>query len=243
LPNSAGSVEHLTERISGSNDDGTPKVFRDSAVGNLADFFARFRNLNVRSNPQLDALVEEAQRTVRGLEAQDLRDSATIRQFVGERLANVRTSLDAMLIERPGGGSCGSKPRRRTMMDLIVEPIGVSARSTMSRSISRRSAFCRSVAPVMSSPDAQGRWHTDLSLVSGPVLGPFALRSAALEAEHAWLNQHLGSPRGLESLISVVTPRFHSPPCTHSARTAGPPGVRAGAGRGSRGHHCRERLP
>jgi hypothetical protein len=94
-------VEHLTERISGSNDDGTPKVFRDSAVGNLAEFFARFRALNVRSNPQLDALVEEAQRTVRGVEAQDLRDSATIRQFVGERLANVQTSLDALLIERP----------------------------------------------------------------------------------------------------------------------------------------------
>ena len=94
-------VEHLTERISGSNDDGTPKVFRDSAVGNLADFFARFRELNVRSNPQLDALVEEAQRTVRGVEAQGLRDSATIRQFVGERLANVQTSLDALLVERP----------------------------------------------------------------------------------------------------------------------------------------------
>src|SRR5206468_7535203 len=79
-------VEHLTERISGSNDDGTPKVFRDSAIGNLAEFFARFRDLNVRSNPQLDALVEEAQRTVRGLQAQDLRDSTAVRHFVGERL-------------------------------------------------------------------------------------------------------------------------------------------------------------
>src|SRR5262249_22590293 len=36
-------VEHLTERISGSNDDGTAKVYRDSAVTNLREFFERFR--------------------------------------------------------------------------------------------------------------------------------------------------------------------------------------------------------
>ena len=29
-------VAHLTERITGANDDGTPKVFRDSAVDNLS---------------------------------------------------------------------------------------------------------------------------------------------------------------------------------------------------------------
>ena len=63
----------LTERTSGANDDGTPKVFRESAVGNLVDFFARFRELNVRSNPQLDALVEEAKQAVRGVAAEDLR--------------------------------------------------------------------------------------------------------------------------------------------------------------------------
>lgn len=36
-------------------------------------------------------------------------------------------------------------------------------------------------------PDANGHWRVDLSPVGGPVLGPFALRSAALAAEHAWL--------------------------------------------------------
>lgn len=40
-------------------------------------------------------------------------------------------------------------------------------------------------------PDANGRWLADLSPVSGPVLGPFALRSEALAAEVAWLEQHL----------------------------------------------------
>ena len=94
-------VAHLTERITGTNEDGTPKVFRDSAIDNLCDFFERFRSLNVRSNQQLDELVAQAQRAVRGVAAQDLRDSQSIRQEVATQLARVQTSLDAMLIDRP----------------------------------------------------------------------------------------------------------------------------------------------
>ncbi|MEX2170068.1 MAG: hypothetical protein WD851_12225 [Pirellulales bacterium] len=39
-------------------------------------------------------------------------------------------------------------------------------------------------------PTAAGEWHADLSPVGGPVLGPFAKRSAALTAEQAWLELH-----------------------------------------------------
>jgi hypothetical protein len=35
--------------------------------------------------------------------------------------------------------------------------------------------------------DGLGRWFADLAPVSGPRLGPFVLRSQALEAERAWL--------------------------------------------------------
>jgi hypothetical protein len=94
-------VNHLTERITGTNEDGTPKVFRDSAVDNLCAFFERFRSLNVRSNEQLDDLVAQAQRAVQGVAAQDLRDSQSLRQEVTTQLARVQTSLDAMLIDRP----------------------------------------------------------------------------------------------------------------------------------------------
>ena len=45
-------------------------------------------------------------------------------------------------------------------------------------------------------PDEQGRWWADLSPVGGPRLGPFRLRTQALDAEQAWLNQHwLTAPR------------------------------------------------
>jgi hypothetical protein len=36
-------------------------------------------------------------------------------------------------------------------------------------------------------PDDQGRWWADLGPVQGPVLGPFVLRSEALDAERLWL--------------------------------------------------------
>jgi hypothetical protein len=94
-------VEHLAERITGVGEDGQPKVFRDSAVNHLTEFFARFRELNVRSNEQLDALVERAQRAVRGVAPQDLRDSASIRQRVADSLGQVRAALDALLVDRP----------------------------------------------------------------------------------------------------------------------------------------------
>ena len=94
-------VEHLTERLEGSNDGGTTKVFRDSAVGNLVEFFARFRDLNVSSNRELDALVEQAQRAVQGVGPQDLRDSTALRARVSSQLARVQNTLDALLIDRP----------------------------------------------------------------------------------------------------------------------------------------------
>ncbi len=40
-------------------------------------------------------------------------------------------------------------------------------------------------------PDEQGRWLADLSPVTGPILGPYDRRSEALDAERAWLEQHL----------------------------------------------------
>jgi hypothetical protein len=94
-------VSHLSERITGTNEDGSEKIFRDSAVDNLSDFFERFRSLNVRSNPQLDDLVVQAQRAVRNVGAQDLRDSESLRDQVSTQLSRVQASLDSMLVDRP----------------------------------------------------------------------------------------------------------------------------------------------
>jgi hypothetical protein len=93
-------VGHLTERL-GTEADGTPRVFRDSAVGNLSEFFERFRQLDVRSHEQLDALVTEAQRIVRGIGPQDLRDQRDLRRHVAERLGRVQDELQTLVVDRP----------------------------------------------------------------------------------------------------------------------------------------------
>jgi hypothetical protein len=92
-------VAHLTERLSGAEQE--RKVFRDSAIGNLSEFFERFKELNVRSNTELDRLVEQAQRLVSGLRPQELRDSQNLRQRVTTQLSGVQAALDGMMIDRP----------------------------------------------------------------------------------------------------------------------------------------------
>lgn len=93
-------VAHLAERLSGRQ-DGKPKIFRDSAVENLTEFFNRFRSLNLHSHEQLDELVEQCQRIISGVEPQALRDDQSLRTGVARELGAVQGALDALLVDRP----------------------------------------------------------------------------------------------------------------------------------------------
>jgi len=93
-------VAHLTERLSGGASS-EKKIFRDSAISNLIGFFERFKELNVRSNQDLDQLVEQAQRIVGGVEPQELRDNDGLRQQVATQLSGVQSVIDGMMIDRP----------------------------------------------------------------------------------------------------------------------------------------------
>ena len=156
-------VEHLAERLSGADADGSPKVFRDSAVGNLREFFDRFKELNVRSNPELDALVERARRAVRGATAQDLRDAPAVRERVAAGLSQVRGSLDALLVE-PAAAAGPSASRRGP-------PDGPSSSTPRGRIVLRlrrghRPRRDRVVVSIARAghvePDAAGGWVADL---------------------------------------------------------------------------------
>jgi hypothetical protein len=91
---------HLAERLTGLH-DGQPKVFRDSAVENLREFFERFQRLNIRSSPELDALVEQAQQTINGIEPQTLRDSSRLRQMVANDFSRIEAAVGGLLVDRP----------------------------------------------------------------------------------------------------------------------------------------------
>jgi hypothetical protein len=93
-------ITHLTERLAGG-EDGKEKIFRDSAVANLTQFFSRFQHLNVRSSEQLDQLVEQAQRIVQGVRPQALRDDTSLRQRIATQLAGVQSQVEGLLVDRP----------------------------------------------------------------------------------------------------------------------------------------------
>lgn len=93
-------ISHLSERLT-SGVDGERKIFRDSAITNLTEFFNRFRSLNVRSNADLDRLVETAQRTLQGADPHVVRNSSSLRQHISTQLTSVQSALDGMLVDQP----------------------------------------------------------------------------------------------------------------------------------------------
>ncbi|QOV92479.1 hypothetical protein IPV69_19645 [Humisphaera borealis] len=93
-------VSHLVERLT-AGPDGERKVFRDSAVNNLREFFDRFKHLNVRSNADLDRLVETASQTLSGVDPHIVRNSNSLRQQVTTQLSAVQSVLDGMLVDQP----------------------------------------------------------------------------------------------------------------------------------------------
>jgi hypothetical protein len=90
-------VGHLLERIS----DEKKKIFRDSAVEGLTEFFDSFKSLNLHSSGDLDALVEQAKNVVAGVAPEDLRDSASLRQKLSGRMGQMLTSLEGLMVDAP----------------------------------------------------------------------------------------------------------------------------------------------
>jgi hypothetical protein len=92
-------LDHLLERLQDGPEG--PKVFRDSAVGNLVAFFERFGQLNIRSSQQLDALIDHARQIVQGTAPQALRDSGDLRSGIAHKLSGVQQDLEALLVDKP----------------------------------------------------------------------------------------------------------------------------------------------
>ena len=93
-------VSHLTDRLAGTV-DGQPKVFRDTAVTHLQEFFERFQSLSVHSDADLDRLVEQARAILSGVGPQHLRDAPALRQHLATQLSVVQSALDGLLVDRP----------------------------------------------------------------------------------------------------------------------------------------------
>jgi hypothetical protein len=93
-------LSHLADRLA-EGENGERRIFRDSVVSNLTEFFQRFGHLNLRSNPELDALVEQAQRLVQGIAPQDLRTDESLRQHIATEMTRVQNQLEGLITDAP----------------------------------------------------------------------------------------------------------------------------------------------
>jgi hypothetical protein len=84
-------------------------------------------------------------------------------------------------------------------MQLVVDPVG-SVRCLYDETLPLAEFGRLTIARGSHvEPTDAGLWTADLSPVAGPLLGPFATRSAALAAEREWLEDHwLGHGRNTD---------------------------------------------
>jgi hypothetical protein len=72
-------------------------------------------------------------------------------------------------------------------MELLIAPTG-SVRCVYNEMIDLHQLGVLTIARASHvEPTSDGGWLADLSPVNGPTLGPFTLRSQALQAEQEWL--------------------------------------------------------
>jgi hypothetical protein len=88
-------IVHLHERIS-DGDEGTSKVFRDSAVIKLDEFIARYFEFNLRTDARLDELITLARHALEGVTPQGLRSNQASRRLLAARLSWIQVSLDVL---------------------------------------------------------------------------------------------------------------------------------------------------
>jgi len=93
-------VEHLAERLTPAP-DGTRKIFHDSTLANLEDFFTKFSKFNFTKNNPLDDLVQQAKGLVNGTNTTLLRNNVSAREDMRAVLHGMQDQLDQLMINKP----------------------------------------------------------------------------------------------------------------------------------------------
>lgn len=93
-------IAHLIERLT-DEPDGTKKKFQNSAIENFKEFYDNFRQMNIRSNAQLDTLIQRATDIVSGVDVKDLRKNNNLRQNLTQQMGEVKTALDSLITNAP----------------------------------------------------------------------------------------------------------------------------------------------
>ena len=94
-------VASIVTTLTVPDKNGAARSVQEASVDNLRTFFDRFKLLNINSNPDLDALVEQAKNCVGNTSAKSLNNDNSLRYVVGESLKVVGERVESMIVSKP----------------------------------------------------------------------------------------------------------------------------------------------
>jgi hypothetical protein len=94
-------VGHMVDRLSGTDDKGKPKVFKNTLVSNMTEFLNSFDARNLTDDAELAQIVGKARQLLSGVDAQTLRTSQALRSSLRDGFCALQGSLDTLITVRP----------------------------------------------------------------------------------------------------------------------------------------------
>jgi hypothetical protein len=94
-------TKRLADRLT-PGEDGKPKVFRDSLVGNLQEWLDVFDQRALTDDDDLVALVQKARALISGIKPDTIRESEGLKAEVAQEMQLITERLDACIVEKPG---------------------------------------------------------------------------------------------------------------------------------------------
>ncbi len=96
----AALVGRLVDRLE-PDQNGQPKIFRDSTIENFREFIGRFRRLSIGSSAELDRLVAQAADLVGGVRPAEIREPGESRERLRAGMSAIADELAAGIVNRP----------------------------------------------------------------------------------------------------------------------------------------------
>lgn len=93
-------IAHATDKLTVKPGEKAP-TFRDSLIGNIAQFCEVFEARNLMSDDALQSLVGQAKQVLTGMEPDKLRKEADVRVEAARAFATIQAELDKMIVLKP----------------------------------------------------------------------------------------------------------------------------------------------
>ena len=95
-------IAHAAEKLKPAAPGEKAPQFKDSLIGNIAQFVECFQARNLMGDSQLEALVNQAKTVLTGLQPDRLRKFANVRETTRAQFEAIQKQLDAMIVTPQG---------------------------------------------------------------------------------------------------------------------------------------------